>query len=137
MKLSSVSAIEDMLAPVVLITSGILVANGLLSTYTYVIDHIRALKRERLDTPSGEELNEIDGQLATMVRRVRLLQGAVLTIFGGIALLVLSVVGIGFAVVNESETVGAVALGLVIAGTIAILTGLVVVAIAYAARRGF
>lgn len=70
-----------------------------------------------------------------MDRRVQRLHGAVLIIFGGIALLVLSVVGIAFAVVNDSETVGAVALGLVIAGTVAMLTGLVVVVIAYVPRR--
>jgi hypothetical protein len=99
------------------------------------MNQIRTSKRERLDTPSGERLHEIDRQLAIMDRRVELLHDAVLIVFGGIALLVLSVVGIAFAVANESETVGAVALGLVIAGTVAMFTGLVVVVIAYAPRR--
>jgi Protein of unknown function (DUF2721) len=136
-KLPSVTAIADMVAPVVLIAASVLLANGLLSTYTAVMDRIRTLKRQRLHTPGGEGLHEIDRQLATMVRRVRLLHGAVLVIFGGIALLVLSVVAIAMAEVHNSETQGAVALGLVIAGTIAMLAGLLVVAIAYAARRGF
>jgi hypothetical protein len=35
-----------MVAPVVLITTGVLMANGIMSTYTVMIDRIRTLKRE-------------------------------------------------------------------------------------------
>jgi hypothetical protein len=48
---------------------------------------------------------------------------------------VLSVARIGLTEVHRSETVGAAALGLVIAGLVAMLGGLVVVAAAYAPRR--
>jgi len=99
-------------------------------------DRIRTLKRERLDTPSGEKLDEIDRQLPAMTRRARLLLVAVLVIFGGIFQLVLGVVCIGMAEVHRSETVGAAALGLVIAGLVTMLGGLVVVGVAYAPRRG-
>ena len=136
MKLAAVSAIADMVAPVVLITTGVLMANGLLSTYTVIIDRIRALRRERLDTPGGGRLDEIDQQLPTMIRRVRLLHVAVLFIFGAITSLVLAVVGIAMALVHNSETVAAIALALVIAGVIMLLGGLVVVALAYAPRQG-
>jgi hypothetical protein len=47
-----------------------------------------------------------------------------------------AVVDIALAEVDNSETFGAVALGFVIAGAIAMLAALVVVAIAYAARHG-
>jgi Protein of unknown function (DUF2721) len=136
MKLSSVAAIADMVAPVVLITTGVLMANGLLSTYTVIIDRIRALKRERIETSIPEKLPEVDQQLATMTRRVHLLRGAVLMIFGAITSLVLAVVSIGMAEVHSSETIGDVALGFVIAGTVAMLAALVVVALAYAPGRG-
>jgi hypothetical protein len=135
-KLASVTAIADMVAPVVLITTGVLMANGLLSTYTVIIERIRALKRERLDTSSGDSLPEIDEQLTTMTRRVHVLRGAVLIIFAAITCLVLSVVCIGLASVHNSETVGDIALGFVVAGTVTMLGALVAVAIGYAARRG-
>jgi Protein of unknown function (DUF2721) len=134
--LPSVTAISDMVAPVVLITTGVLIANGLLSTYTAINDRIRILKRDRLDTPAGEKLEEIDRQLPSMSRRARLLLSAVLIIIGGITSLVFSVVCIGMAEVHRSETVGAAALGLVIAGLGTMLAGLVVVAVAYAPGRG-
>jgi hypothetical protein len=50
--------------------------------------------------------------------------------------LVLAVVSIAMALVHNSETVGAIALGLVIAGAVMLLGGLVVVALAYAPQRG-
>ena len=71
-----------------------------------------------------------------MVRRVRLLRGAVLMIFGAVTSLVLAVVSIGMAEVHGSETIGDIALGFVIAGTVAMLGGLVVVSFAYAPGRG-
>ncbi len=135
-QLASVTAISDMVAPVVLITTGVLLANGLLSTYTLIIERIRTLKRERLDSPSQDRLPEIDEQLTTMIRRVHVLRGAVLIIFGAITSLVLSVVCIALASVQKSETVGAIALGFVIAGTVIMLCALVAVAIGYAARHG-
>ena len=57
-----------MVAPVVLITTGVLMANGILATYTTINDRIRSLKRERLDTPDGEKLEEIDRQASRSTR---------------------------------------------------------------------
>ncbi len=130
------AAVADMVAPVMLITTGVLMANGTMATYTSKNYLIRTLRGERADTPADEKLREVDQQLPTMTRRARLLITAVLVIFGGITLLVLSVVGIGMAEVHKSETVGAAALGLVIAGLVTMLGGLVVVAAAYTPRRG-
>jgi hypothetical protein len=130
-----VAAVADMVAPVVLITTGVLMANGILSTFTVINDRIRTLKRERLETPSGDKLDEIERQLPPMTLRARLLLVAVLIIFGGIFQLVLAIVCIGLAEAHRSETVGAAGLGLVIGGLVTMLGGLVVVAVAYAPRR--
>jgi len=57
MSLSPVSAIADMVAPVVLITLAAIFANGLMSTGTAVRDRIFALNQERrrfLRGPQGE-----------------------------------------------------------------------------------
>ena len=111
-------------------------ANGLISTYTVIIDRIRTLERERHDTQNGEKLQEIGQQLLTMTRRLRLLHTAVLIIFVGISSLVLGVVSIGMAEVHHSETIGDIALGFVITGAVTLLGALVAVAMAYATRRG-
>jgi hypothetical protein len=50
-----------------------------------------------------------------------MLHGAVLFVFGAITSLVLAVVGIAMALVHSSETVGAIVLGLVIAGVVMLL----------------
>ena len=120
-----------MVAPVVLITSGVLVGNGLLATYTVVLEQIRVLKRMRLEGPRGELLHEIDRQLATLLYRVRKLHLTVLIIFGGTSSLVLSVVSIALAEAYRAEVFGLLAVSLIFAGLVAILTGLVIVTIAY------
>ena len=124
-------AIEAMVAPVVLITSGVLVGNGLLATYTVVLEQIRVLKRMRLEGLRGELLHEIDRQLATLLFRVRKLHLTVLIIFGGTASLVLSVISIAVAEANRSGAFGLLAVSLILAGLVAILTGLVIVTFAY------
>jgi hypothetical protein len=120
-----------MVAPVVLITSGVLVGNGLLATYTVVLDRIRDLKRLRIEAPRGEMLHEIDRQLATRLYRVRRLHAAVLIIFGGTSSLVLSVVAIAVAEASRSEAFGVLAVCLIFAGLVAMHAGLVIVTIAY------
>src|SRR5215469_7006235 len=107
-----------MVAPVVLITSGVLVGNGLLATYTVVLEQIRTLKRMRLEGPRAEMLHEIDRQLATSLYRVRRLHLTVLIIFGGTSSLVLSVVSIAVAEANRSEAFGLLAVSLILAGLV-------------------
>lgn len=120
-----------MVAPVVLITSGVLVGNGLLATYTVVLENIRMLKRLRLEGLRGEMLHEVDRQLAVLLYRVRRLHLTVLIIFGGTASMVLSVVAIAVAEAQRSEAFGLLAFGLIFVGLVAMLSGLVIVTIAY------
>jgi hypothetical protein len=137
-----VSAISDMFAPVVLITTGCVLSSGLLSVYGTVGERMRVMTRERLGIRAGphgelldtadvsavgqERLVEIDRQLPLMLRRQDLLRDAVLLIYLGIVALVLSVFAISVAVTRDSEAWGWAALGLVLAGTVVMLAGIVV-----------
>jgi hypothetical protein len=158
--LSSVSAISAMVAPVVLITTGALLSNGLLIVYGATNDRMRQMTGERISIRTGpggtlldeadcnavgkERLAEIDRQLPMILRRHRLTRNAVLLMYAGIGVLVLSVIDIALAVTRDSEGFGRSALGLVLAGTLVMLAGLVVAArslassadaISYAVKR--
>lgn len=141
---TAVTAIQAMVAPVVLITTAAILSGALLSMYGSVNDRMRAMNRERLDIltgaggtllpasevpPSGRErLTQIDTQLPMLLRRHRLLHNAVLLLYGGVAVLVLSVIAIAVAVTNRSGAAGATALVLVLAGTVVLLGGLLLAA---------
>jgi hypothetical protein len=92
---------------------------------------------EKLDaanvpTMSRERLEEIKVQLPLILRRHRLTRISVLTIYGAVAVLGLSIVVIAIAVVQNDEIAGRVALGLVLAGTVVMLLGLGVAALSLA-----
>jgi hypothetical protein len=132
MSLSPVSAIADMVAPVVLITLAMIFANGLLSTGVAVRDRIFALNQERrriLRGPQGELLDEdsvppsdrerlmeIREEMPMLMRRVGRIGNAVLITWITVGLLVLSVAAIAVAVTARSEAFAFTALALVIAG---------------------
>jgi hypothetical protein len=138
--LSPVSAIADMVAPVVLITVSVMYANGLISAATTVGERMFALNRERmriLSGPDGEELNEgsvppmhrvrllqIRDEEPLMMRRVGRLRNAILIIWISIGILVLSVAAIAVAVTARSEAVAFVALALVMAGAAGVFAGI-------------
>ncbi len=133
-----------MVAPVVLLTVGGMLSNGLITIYNDIDNRMREMTRERLEIrhgPAGqvldddsvpaigqERLHEIGVQLPMMLRRHRLTRLSVLTIYVAIAVFGLSIVVIGIAVSTEDEIAGRVALGLVVAGTIIMLLGLAVAA---------
>jgi hypothetical protein len=136
---TAVTAIQAMVAPVVLITAAAILSGAFLAMYGSVNDRMRAMNRERLQiltSPAGplsvadvsasgrERLTQIDTQLPMLLRRHRLLHNGVLLIFAGVAVLVLSVIAIGVAVTNRSGAVGTTALVLVLAGTVMLLGGL-------------
>jgi hypothetical protein len=137
--LDAVDAISALVAPVVRLTTGGLLSNGLLMAYSAVNDRMRQMTRERIEIRAGprgemlgrvpsvgqERLAEIDTQLPMMLRRHHLLRDAVLLVYAAIGVLGLSTIFIAVAVVLHSENFGRVALGLVLAGTIIMLTGLV------------
>jgi hypothetical protein len=139
MPLTAVDAISAMVAPVVLLTTGGLLTNGLLAVYSSVNDRMRDMTRERIEIRSGpegelvghvsaidrERLAEIETQLPMMLRRHHLVRNAVLLIYAAIGVLGLSIIIIAVAVVQHSEDFGRAALGLVLAGTVVMLAGLV------------
>jgi Protein of unknown function (DUF2721) len=138
--LTAITAVQAMVAPVVLITAAALLTGALLAMYGSINDRMRAMSHERLDILTGadgsllsadrvpasgrERLTQIDTQLPLMLRRHRLLHDAVLLLFAGVAVLVLSVIAIGAAVTNGSGGIGTAALILVLVGTVTLLTGL-------------
>jgi hypothetical protein len=140
MTLTAINAISAMVAPVVLLTVGGLVTNGLLNVYGEVNDRMREMTRERIEILTGpgreklepasvpvmdrERLEEIRVQIPMILRRHKLTRLAILTIYGAIAVLGLSIVVIAIAVGEHDETAGRVALGLVLAGTIILLLGI-------------
>jgi len=138
--LTAIRAIEAMVAPVVLITTGGILTNALLGAYSLVGAHMREMTRERLGILGGERgelldadrigaigqerLTEIDAQLPMMLVHYGLLRRAVFVMYVGLVLLTLSVIGIAAAVETDSEAVASVALGLVLVGTVDVLVGL-------------
>ena len=140
----AVTAIQAMVAPVVLITTAAILSGALLTMYSSVNDRMRAMDRERLDILTGtagtllsapevppagrERLTQIDAPLPMLLRRHRLLHNAVLLIYAGVAVLVLSVIAIGVAVTGRSGAAGTAALVLVLAGTVMVLGGLLLAA---------
>ena len=142
--LTAVNAISDIVAPVVLLTVGGMLSNGLITIYNDIDNRMREMTRERLEIrhgPAGqvldddsvsaigqERLHEIGVQLPMMLRRHRLTRLSVLTIYVAIAVFGLSIVVIAIAVSTDDEIAGRVALGLVVAGTLIMLVGLAVAA---------
>jgi hypothetical protein len=142
--LTAVSAISAMVAPVVLITTSALLSNGLLAVYGSVNDRMREMTSERLALLSGssgeflsqtelsavrrERLAEIDQQLPMLVRRHSLIKHTVLILYVAVAILGLGVIAIAVAVSAHSEGIGNAALGLVLAGTMVLISGLLVAA---------
>jgi hypothetical protein len=140
--LKAIAAIEAMVAPVVLITTGAILTNALLGSYSLISDHIRAMARERvgilggehgehgaagIGTISEERLGEIDVQLPMLLVHHRILRRSLLVMYLGLVLLTLSVIGIAVALLTDSEVLASVALGFVVAGTVDILVGLALV----------
>ena len=143
MSLSPVSAIADMVAPVVLITLATIFANGLITAATAVRDRILALNRERrgiLRGPHGEMLHEdsmppvdrerlrqISALTPRMITRIERARTAVVIIWGAVGLLVLSVAAIAVAVTANSEAFAFTALALVLAGVAGVFAGIATV----------
>jgi hypothetical protein len=140
----AVTAVQAMVAPVVLITAAAILSGGLLTMYGAVNDRMRAMDHERLEiltgadgallppaevSPSGRErLTQVDTQLPKLLRRHRLLHNSILVIYAGVGVLVLSVIAIGVAVTDSSGAAGTTGLALVLAGTVILLGGLLLAA---------
>lgn len=141
---TAITAINAMVAPVVLVTAAGILSGALLTMYMSIDARMRAMDNERLEILTDaagalvskadisasrrERLSEIDRELPLLLRRHHLLHNAILIIFAGISVLVLSVIAIGVAVTSASDTVGNAGLALVLSGTLTILAGLVLAA---------
>jgi len=148
---TAISAISAMVAPVVLITSGAILSSGLFTLYGAVNDRMRDLNQEyrhivtgpdgtlrtraQLPASGAERVTEIRRQLPLLLQRHRLLHNSILMIFGGLAVLVLSVIAIAIAVTAHLDAVAILALALVLAGTVTLLGGMVLAARSLAMSR--
>jgi hypothetical protein len=146
-----VSAIADMVAPVVIITLAAFLSNGLLTVSVTIGGWVLALDRERhgilrgshgemLDEGSvppadRERLTQIRNDTLLIARRIQHLRTAVLFIWIAIGLLVLGVAAIAAAVTARSEALGFTALALVLAG-VAVLFTCMAMSVVPLARRG-
>jgi hypothetical protein len=143
MSLSPVSAIGDMVAPVVLITLATIFSNGLMTAVISIRNHISALNHERLGIlrgPQGEimdedstsptdreRLTQIKDELPLMIWRTQRIRTAVLIIWIAIGVLMLSVAAIAAAVTTRSEAFAFTALALVLAGVAGVFAGIATV----------
>ncbi len=145
------SAIADMVAPVVIITLAAFLGNGLLTAAITLGGWMLPLDRERhgiLRGPHGEMLDEgsvppadrerltqIRNDTLQITRRIQHLRTAVLLIWMAIGLLVLGVAAIAAAVTARSEALGFTALALVLAGVAVVFISMAM-AVVRGARRG-
>lgn len=134
--LSPLSAISDMVAPVVLITVAAFIGNGMGASAVTLSGWVLALERERIGIlrgPHGEKLDEgsmppldrerlsqISDQIARTTTRIAVSRRAVLFTEIAIGLLVLSVAAIAVAATARSEAFAFTALALVIAGVVVV-----------------
>jgi len=148
--LSPLSAIADMVAPVVLITLATIFCNGLMTVGTAMEGRLLGLDRERLGIlrgPHGEMLDEdsvppndrerlrrIGDQMPVMIMRGRQLRRAILIMWIAIGLLVLSVAAIAVAATARSEAFAFTALALVIAAVAGMFAGIATVIVPLARR---
>jgi hypothetical protein len=139
--LSPVSAIGDMVAPVVLITLAVIFGNALITAITTLGERVLAMDRERLSIlrgPHGEMLDDdsvppVDRERMTqirdlmplVIRLIRRIRRAILTMWIAIGLLVLSVAAIAVAVTARSEAFAFMALALVLAGVGGVFAGVI------------
>ena len=87
-------------------------------------EHGEFLDAARVSPVGQERLAEIDAQLPMMLVHHRLLRRSVIGIYTDLVFLALSVIGIAAAFLTSSDALGDVALGLALAGTVAIIGGL-------------
>jgi hypothetical protein len=141
---TSITAIQAMVVPAVLITTSAILAGGIATTYAAVNDRMRTMTAQRLDAltdadgildraqntspRSRERISEIDRQLPVLLTRHHLLRRALLLNYTAVLVLVLSVTAIALAVGDHSSGLGITALILVIAGTVTLLLAVTLMA---------
>jgi Protein of unknown function (DUF2721) len=137
-----VRTISLILAPVVMITSCVLLLNGLLTRYEIISARMRAMHRERLDllqvigykTSDGEptlgfsmqRVQEIETQLPPLLYRHKLIRNAILAVNVAILIFISSMFIIALAVITNTPLTAGTALLAFLIGTGALLVGIVI-----------
>jgi Protein of unknown function (DUF2721) len=130
-----IQTIQFIIAPVVLVTACAIIQGGVLGRFMYVGQRIRSLANERLellhkgnmdDAFTIERLQEIDRQVPLLKRRHHLLQKAVLIIYSAIAIFLISMFAIAFAVASKANIAATLALLCFLVGTCLLLCSVVV-----------
>ena len=126
-------AIGVIIAPTVLITSCALLINGLLQRFENMATRLRGMNLERLRLlgEAGQRLPEarlrqIDVQAPRMLRRLRLLRNALVLAYLAIFVGVISMLVLAAAVLADAALAAALALGLLLGGTVALLVSVAI-----------
>jgi Protein of unknown function (DUF2721) len=127
----AISAIEAMVSPAVLITTGAVVGAGVSRVASDVSDRLRSMTGERISLRAGEDgpltrerIAEIDTQLGWILERHRLLSRSVLFSYAAPLVLVISVIVIAVAVGTRSQVLGILADIIIVGGAATLLVGL-------------
>jgi Flp pilus assembly protein TadB len=130
--------IQLILAPVVMVSACAVFVGGLLSHYEAINARMRNMARERLEllrsSADGdrfikERVSELDAQLPQLLRRHALVHHALLAAYSGILILVASMCAIAFSAVTTAAWLVALVLAMFVAGILAILISVVLIAL--------
>ena len=130
--------IQLILAPVVMVSACAVFVGGLLSHYEAINARMRTISPERLEILRGsgnadrfvnERLVELDEQLPQLLQRHALVHHALLAAYTGILILVASMCAIAFSAVTAAESLVALVLAMFVAGILAILSSVVLIAL--------
>jgi hypothetical protein len=139
---SIIQTIQLIIAPAVMITACAILLAGIQSRYAVVNDRLRLMARERLDLfrcegepglapppPSNafgvERVGEIDAQIPGLLRRHRLIRDSLVLIYVAVVIFVLSMLAIATAAALHPPLFAALALGLFLLATAALLAGVI------------
>jgi hypothetical protein len=135
--------IQQILAPVVMVTACSITLGGLFGHYQAINDRLRAMAREQLDLlrsesdqVSRERLAEIDHQAPALLRRHLLMRNALLAIEVAVVLFVACMLAIAAASIAVSAVLAMGVLGLFLLGTLMLLVGVVLSAIEVGVSHG-
>jgi hypothetical protein len=140
----AISAVQAMLAPVVLMTTVAILAGGIQTMYAGVNDRMRAMASEKLSRLTGSDgdllaeaalgpaarlrVGEIDAQLPLLVRRHRMLHDALQLLYADVLIVLVAMILLAVSITVPAPAVGDVGLGFVLAATGVLLLGLTSVA---------
>jgi Flp pilus assembly protein TadB len=132
-----VRIIQLILAPAVMVTTCAILLGGMQGHYAAVNDRLRSMAHERLDLLLGvghsanpdafvdERLRQIDHQLPEILRRHKRIRDAVMLVYCGMLIFILSMIAIAAAVITASAWFSIGALLVFLAATSLLFLGIV------------